>query len=505
MTRLRSTGATSVFALFLSTTALCADVTPEQVWESWQKQYATFGFEVAPGSVAREGDTLAIRNLVFTSEVPVGEGLAAQTSTTTLTVPALLLKDQGDGTVKASVDGEIDGTNVVTSTTGAPETAQIRIDKSAATAVVSGTPEALSYLVDAPAVSVNVTATQAGGSGDAIPSALTIVLSGLAGTQQVTADTAGQQIHTDLKASGMTMHLEGANPEDGGPVKADMVLSNLTVLGDNMVPAGADNSDLGSALARGLRSDMKMGFGGATFTMDAAPKEGPVNISGTAQAGQMQISLAQEAFRYAVNGNGTTVSVKTAQLPMPVSAQIDRSEIDLAMPLAATATPQPMTARLVLDGLSVSEQIWAMFDPKGHLAHGPATLVIDLSGKMRTLLDLFSPEAAKSPVPPIELDSVDINKLQLTLAGADLSGQGALSFDNSAGTPKPIGAIDLQLSGANKLMDGLVAMGMMPQDQVMFAKMMMGVYAVPKGEDLLTSKIEFKDGGKIFANGQPIQ
>ena len=69
----------------------------------------------------------------------------------------------------------------------------------------------------------------------------------------------------------------------------------------------------------------------------------------------------------------------------------------------------------------------------------------------------------------------------------------------------PLGAVDLKLSGANKLMDGLVAMGVMPQDQVMFAKMMMGMYAVPAGEDLFTSKIEFKEGGHILANGQPIK
>ncbi|MFD2173058.1 DUF2125 domain-containing protein [Rhodobacter lacus] len=505
MARLRSTGTTTVFALFLSTTALCADVTPEQVWESWQKQYTAFGFEVVPGSVAREGNTLAIRDVVFTSKVPVGEGAAAQTSTTTLTVPALLLQDQGDGTVKAAVDGEIDGSNVVTSATGAPETAQIHIDKTSATAVVSGTPEAMSYLVDAPAISINVASTQMGGSGDAIPSALTMVLSGLSGTQQVGEDAAGQQIHTDLKAVSLSMHLEGADPEDGGAVKADIGFSDLAVLGENVMPAGADSSDLGAALTMGLRSDMKMGFGGATFAMEAATKEGPVNVSGTAQAGQTHISLAKEAFRYMVSGTGTALSVQTAQLPVPMSAQIERSEIDLAMPLAASATPQPMTARLVLDGLNVSEQLWSMVDPQGHLGHGPATLVIDLSGKARALIDLFSPEAAQSSVPPVELDSVDINKLQLTAAGADLSGTGALTFDNSGGMPVPIGAIDLQLSGANKLMDGLVAMGLLPQDQVMFGKMMMAVYAVPKGEDLLTSKIEFKDGGKIFANGQPLQ
>ena len=47
-------------------------------------------------------------------------------------------------------------------------------------------------------------------------------------------------------------------------------------------------------------------------------------------------------------------------------------------------------------------------------------LVIDLSGTAKPLIDLFSPEAAKSDVPPIEIDSLDVNKIKLTVAGAEV-------------------------------------------------------------------------------------
>ncbi|MBZ4022105.1 hypothetical protein CKO11_06490 [Rhodobacter sp. TJ_12] len=500
MARLRSAGTTAFFTLLLSTTALRADVTPEQVWESWQKQYASYGFEVSPGSVAREGDTLAIRDVTFTSEMAADDG--PESATTVLNVPALMLRDQGDGTVKASVEGDITGTNIAQTPQG-PETAQIIIRKTGATAVVSGTPEAMSYLVDAPAISLEVM-TEAS-TANAEPVALAMQMTGLAGTQQVTADAAGQAMKTDLKATGLTLHMTGTDPEEGTDVQADVSVTDLAIRGENVMPEGADTTEMGAAIGMGLRTDMTISYGGATYAMEAVTEDGPVNISGTSQGGQTAVALGSDAFRYMVAGEGTSLSVQTAQFPMPVSAQIERSEIDLALPLSATPDAQPVTAKIVLDGLTVSDQLWAMFDPQGHLGHGPATLVVDLSGKAKALMDLYSPEAAQSPVPPIEMESLDVNKLQLTVAGADLSGKGALTFDNSMGMPMPIGAIDLQLSGANKLMDGLVAMGMMPQDQVMFAKMMMGLYAVPKGEDLMTSTIEFKEGGRIFANGQPIQ
>jgi hypothetical protein len=44
-----------------------------------------------------------------------------------------------------------------------------------------------------------------------------------------------------------------------------------------------------------------------------------------------------------------------------------------------------------------------------------------------------------------------------------------------------------------------------PEDQVMMAQMMMGMFAVPAGDDMLTSTIEFTADGGIFANGQQIQ
>ncbi|PTV95268.1 uncharacterized protein DUF2125 [Rhodobacter aestuarii] len=497
MTRLRTAGTTAFIALLLSSTALRADVTPEQVWESWQKQYSSYGFTVAPGSVDRSGDTLAIRDVVFTAADPDGS------TTTVLNVPALLLEDQGDGTVKASVEGEITGTNSA-NVDGGTETAHIRIDKSEAIAVVSGTPEAMSYLIDAPSIMLAVsTESTVPSAGE--PAEVSMQLTGLAGTQQVTADATAQTMKTDMKAAGMTMHLTGTDPEEGTTVVADVALTDLAILGTNVMPEGADAAEMGNAIGMGMSTDMKMGYGGVTYTMSAETSDGPVNISGSAQSGQATIALSRDGFRYMVSGDNTAVSVQTAQFPMPVSAQIARGEMDLALPLSATPDAQPVTAKLVIDGLSVSEQLWAMFDPQGHLGHGPATLVIDLSGKAKALMDLYSDEAAKSPVPPMQIDSLDVNKIQLTVAGADLSGKGALTFDNSMGMPMPLGAIDLQLSGANKLMDGLVAMGMMPQDQVMFAKMMMGVYATPQGEDMFSSKIEFKEGGRILANGQPIQ
>ena len=85
---------------------------------------------------------------------------------------------------------------------------------------------------------------------------------------------------------------------------------------------------------------------------------------------------------------------------------------------------------------------------------------------------------------------------------------GASSFTREAttyqGMPAPTGKLDLKVTGANTLMDKLVAMGLMPEDQVMGFRMMLSMFANATGEDELTSTLEFKDKG-FFANGQRLQ
>ncbi len=74
------------------------------------------------------------------------------------------------------------------------------------------------------------------------------------------------------------------------------------------------------------------------------------------------------------------------------------------------------------------------------------------------------------------------------------------------GMGSPVGAVNLALAGGNGLMDKLVAMGLLPQEQAMGARMMMGIFTVPgDGPDTLKSNIEFTKDGQILANGQRIR
>ena len=97
------------------------------------------------------------------------------------------------------------------------------------------------------------------------------------------------------------------------------------------------------------------------------------------------------------------------------------------------------------------------------------------------------------------------------MIGAKLMGTGDFTFDNSdtttfGGMPAPTGVANLELTGANALLDKLIQMGMVSDSDAMGARMMMGMLAVPgDGPDSLKSTIEINDQGHILANGQRLK
>jgi hypothetical protein len=111
---------------------------------------------------------------------------------------------------------------------------------------------------------------------------------------------------------------------------------------------------------------------------------------------------------------------------------------------------------------------------------------------------------------PVEVNSVNLGDLTIAFGGAEVTGTGAFTLDNTdtttfAGMPKPTGAVDLQLNGVNGLIDALVSMGLLPEEQVMGARMMLGMFTTSVGDDQLTSRIEVTADGQLLANGQRLQ
>ena len=111
---------------------------------------------------------------------------------------------------------------------------------------------------------------------------------------------------------------------------------------------------------------------------------------------------------------------------------------------------------------------------------------------------------------PGELNGIQLTELTVRAAGAEITGDGAFTFDNSDldtfdGFPRPEGDVNLAINGINGLVDKLIQMGIVPEDQAMMPRMMLGMFATPVGDDMLTSKIEVNSEGHVLANGQRLR
>lgn len=494
-------GALSALALLVVSTAASAEITAEQVWENWRAQAEGYGQTLTVASEARSGDTLTIAGLTLASEFDGGSSTA--------TIDAVTFRDRGDGTVEVTMSPQYPVTLTMTEPDGTAAVMNLQVNHPDLTIIASGSAAETRYDLTAPTIKVAL----------AIPPSTNapevkgdLALAGLTGNYIVATDTRSRVSSTlQADSASLTMAMNDPTPDTGGSMNLAGNLKTLSSVTHSVLLPAADMADMAAALAAGFSSDGTFTYGAADFSFDLVSSSNTAKGSGAFGAGTVTGALNKDRLAYGGGSKEATVSLSSSGMPFPeLVVSFAESAFDLTMPVSKTDAPQDFTGLLRLVDLSISEAVWAMVDPNGALPRDPATLVIDTSGKAKWLMDLFGTEAAQLETVPGELHALDVNELTLRALGASVEGKGAFTFDNSDtttfdGMPLPTGKLDLTMKGANALLDKLSQTGLLPQDQVMGARMMMGLFARPgEGADTLTSTLEFKDKG-FFANGQQLQ
>jgi Uncharacterized protein conserved in bacteria (DUF2125) len=500
--------ASVVLAALFCATAARADVTAEQVWQDWQAYYTDMGQTVSADTTERQGDTLVVTGVKMSTSAPEAsyEG----------TIAEIRLRDVGDGTVEVTLSEEIPLTMNATPAEGEPAQMAMKFTHKGMKVIASGAPETMEYALDAPELAFALDEVKADGS--TAPIKMLMTFNGSKGVTRSEKGAAGRSVSYDLNAQSLDMTVAGAEPEGGGTFNMTATMNGIGGSGSMTLPQGADMKDVNAALKAGTTINGDFAYTDGAYKIDATGPDGAFVADSTTSAGKLNFSMSQGGIAYGGESGLGTMTLSGAAMPFPIEASIGQSAFNIALPVVKSEAATPASFVMKLVDLKVSDALWNMIDPGAQLPRDPATLIVDLSGAVRPLIDLFDPkqteafastvegaDAAATPPSPFEVTEAKINRLQVKAAGAELTGQGAVTFDNSAGTPKPLGAIELNLTGANKLMDTLVAMGLLPEEQIMGARMMLGLFAVPTGEDAVTSKIEFKEDGGIYANGQRLQ
>ncbi|MDP3339430.1 DUF2125 domain-containing protein [Frigidibacter sp.] len=498
MEQWKSLGCSTLLAGLLCSTAAQADVTAAEVWQSWQDYYADMGYTVTAGSEDASGGTLTLRDVTATTTTPEASG--------SVTIAEVVMVERG-GAVEITMSPEVpfDMTTVVE---GETTEMSMLFSQPEMVMTVSGTPEEMKYDFTAPSLSMTITEMVVNGA--PVEMTMDLTASDVTGTSVMA--TAGDTIATQQFASPeMTFTVSAVDPEAGGTFSMDGSMTDLAGTGSMTLPEGVDMNDMAAALAAGLTIDGSFSYGAGAYSMDVVDATDTMNIEAAGMGGSFDVAMNAEALRYGAEGTGATMALTGSQIPFPVNIALAESAFSLLMPVSQSDTPAPFAFETRLVDLTVNDEVWAMFDPMAQLPRDPATLILDISGAARMLVDIFDPTSATDDAVPGELHALDLNELKLTFGGADLTGDGAFTFDNTDmvtydGFPKPLGSVSLKLLGGNGLLDKLIAMGIVPEEQAMGVRMMAGLFAnAGPGPDELNSTIEVREDGGLYANGQRLK
>ena len=490
----------SVLAMLLGSVAH-ADVTADQVWQSWQDMNLSMG-QTITGTPTKSGNALTVTDITITSETPAAktEGKLASATFTEL----------GDGRVAVTMAPDYPVT-ITTKVEGQdPVEVGLVLKQSGLTVIVSGDAAGMTHDFTADAISLaldHLSGTPDGGTGS-----FTMTFTGPKGSY-VTTTGDMRQVDGEMSAANMTFDATFADPANGGTGKVTGSVAAIQASSSSTFPKDVGMADFAAALKAGLRTSAAFSHGKVDYSFDFKDATANGSAKGTTDNGGLALAMDASQLSYGVLSNGTDITVTSTAMPFPeVNAKIAELAFKLVMPLAQSDTAQDFSFLTKIGGLSVSDEIWGMFDPAAVLPRDPATLIVDVAGKAKWLVDIFDQNPATTTDTPAEIEGLTINQLQLTLAGANITGTGDFTFDNSdmvtyPGMPKPIGKIEAHMTGVNGLIDKVIQLGYVPEEQAMGARMMLGMFAkADEGvEDSLSSTMEFKDDGGIFANGMQIK
>lgn len=509
--RTQFAAATTIVAL-MGSTAL-ADVTAQQVWDTVHKSMAMHG-----------EDSLKIESEVLQDGVLTVSGITVSSSfddpgsddsgSFTYMIDEMVFAEQGDGTVKVT-SSEDTHLSFKGEDMGEPFEAKMILRQNGAEVVVGGTPESMTQTVNVDSLKIimedfgpNVTFN--GENAIEVKSFESTTL--IEGVATKTYDQKAKMAEV-----AMVFDMDIVDADEPGKLKASGTISDLVFNGQVTLPDMVISDDMqfdefmkaGFAFAGAFSS----GKGEIAAEIDVSG-EPPMKIVGGSGGGSFSAAASEKELNYQAMSNDVYGEVTSDGLPFPIKYSASEYGASLRLPLGESAEPSDFGLSLTMADLAVNDEVWMLFDPEAVLPRGPATLRAGISGKAKILMSLFDEdaleEAATSDTPPAEIHSAQIDALEIDAVGARLTGTGAVEFDNSDletfdGVPVPEGKLNFEISGANGLIDNLVKLGVIPEDEAMMSRMMLGMFARATGDDSMESEIEFRNGGEIYANGQRLR
>ena len=331
------------------------------------------------------------------------------------------------------------------------------------------------------------------------------------GALEVTASAANEgSAALNLDAGQVTYDLTYPDPSGaaGAMISQDgsMTGLHLAFTGTEMDLLSDDDGMLAAAFAGGFNARLEMSAEGSRQTSTQMLEGMPLNMVTEGSSSSIQISAVDG--RVDITGDAGPLSVSGSYGPIRGGATLGGMDMAFGLPLVVTPEEQEVRYRVSFRDLVPAPELLAMVGAS-QFAGDAVTVTVDLGAQARLLQELGE-DFFEADAPPVDVSGASLNELRVAVGDSVLTGSGAVELIGGLmaqiGRPMPEanGDFSFDLVGGERLLTRLQSMGIIPQDQLFFVRMMLNGLSRPVGDDHLQSEVAIRPGGVVTVNGAPI-
>jgi hypothetical protein len=478
-----------------------ADITPKQVWDNWRRMATDIGAVVEIGGVNNSATSLTLNDLTLSTDI---DGNVWRVE-----IPQLSFQQIDDGRVSAVWSDSIQLLYGQDADFVGRDSMEMRLGYVGGSMTVGGTPSEMSHDSNFDQITVNSVRFP---SGDLPPADARFQLT-LSNWSDLSTYSIGDTIDivSQFRLGAANFDMTFTDPSAAemssiqlnvADVSGAMGSNNMDLLADQA--AGMSDDEILHALLNDISIRAQLDFGATTgsfavYDSDADPHTGSVSFDSFGYG----VDLGSGRLSGGTYFSNFALLLNIPDMPDVYPHELQSFTLNYSVPITSTGQAQAFSGELRFGGLSLGQDLWDMIDQNRGLMRAPMSFGVTLSGTGQVPEDMIDNDTA-----PL-LESLQITDLSAEIEGATLLSNGAFTFDNNDletfdGMPRPAGEISFSLQGGNRLLDTLVATGILPRDQEFFARMIYGAITQPVGDDAVTTVITITPEGQFLANGVPL-